>query len=337
MKSTHEPQQTPYSRWVVNVSELTPPGAKFIDMPPSVGRLDFSALPQNGLERLVQKPRISRYRAALEAVVAAKGMPIISHLPRMTAAVSTFEFLARSRSPHLAFSFNFTNLPQGAARRYLTHAFRSVDEFFVFSEYERGLYSDYFELPEDRLTRLIWTQDVPVAADEASPFAPNSYVSAIGGEGRDYATLIAAAERLPDIEFVIVARPYNRLPELPDNVRLLHNVPLASTWRIAVESACLVVPLRDRMTCCGHITIVSGELLGIPVISTISEATREYTEDVALFDPGDVEALTRLIRRHVDIAPELKAQAAQRVPSKIAKYDRSHWQIAVQRSLARYF
>jgi glycosyltransferase involved in cell wall biosynthesis len=336
VKSAHDRQKASYSRWVVNVSELTAPGAKFIDMPPGVGRLDFSALPQNGVERLVQKPRISRYRAALEAVVAARGMPIISHLPRMTAAVSTFELLTRTKSPHLAFSFNFTNLPRGVARPYLTRAFRSVDEFFVFSEYERGLYSDYFALPGDRLTRLIWTQDVPVPADEPSPFATDSYVSAIGGEGRDYATLIAAAERLPDIEFVIVARPYNRLSRLPDNVRLLHNVPLGSTWRIAVESACLVVPLRDRTTCCGHITIVSGELLGIPVISTNSEATREYTEDVALCEPSDVEALTRLIRSHFSEAPVLKAQAAARVPAKVAKYDRSHWQAAVQQSLMRY-
>ena len=215
-----------------------------------------------------------------------RGMPIISHLPRMTAAVSTFELLMRTRAPHLAFSFNFTELPEGVARSYLARAFRSVDEFFVFSEYERGLYSDHFSLPRDRLTRLIWTQDVPLAADEPSPFEINSYVSAIGGEGRDYVTLIAAAERLPHIEFVIVARPYNRIPSLPINVRLLQNVPLASTWRIAAESACLVVPLRDRTTCCGHITIVSGELLGLPVISTASEATREYTEDVALCEPG---------------------------------------------------
>ena len=324
------------ARWVVNVSELTAPGAKFVDMPAGVGRLDFSAIPRNRLERWVQKPRISRYRAALEAVAASQGMPIISHLPRMTAAVSTFELLMRTRAPHLAFSFNFTELPEGAARSYLARAFRSVDEFFVFSEFERALYSDYFSLPKDRLTRLIWTQDVPVAAEEPSPFPTNSYVSAIGGEGRDYATLIAAAERLPDIEFVVVARPYNRLPSLPPNVRLLHNMALASTWRLAVESACLVVPLRDRTTCCGHITIVSGELLGIPVISTSSEATREYTEDVALCDPGDTDALAGLIRNHFDQAAERKAQAAARVPSKLVKYDRNQWQTAIQHSLSRY-
>src|SRR5947208_11209347 len=133
-------------RWVVNVSELTAPGARFVDLPEGVDRLDFSALPQTAIERLVRKPRLSRYRAALEAVSAAQGMPIISHLPRMTAAVSLAQFLTAHRSPHLAFSFNFTDLPQGMSRSYLARMFRAVDEFFVFSDFERELYPRFFGL-----------------------------------------------------------------------------------------------------------------------------------------------------------------------------------------------
>ena len=323
-------------KWVVNVSELTAPGAKFVDMPPGVQRLDFSALPRNRFEQLVRRPRLSRYRAALEAVLAARGAPIISHLPRMTAAVSALQVLASRRSPHLAFSFNFTDLPVGLDRSYMTRGFGRVDEFFVFSEYERGCYSRYFSLPEERFTRLIWTQDPPVVADRAAPLPVNSYVSAIGGEGRDYRTLIAAAGMLPDISFLIIARPYNRMPELPPNVRLMTNVPLDLTWRIALESSCLVVPLKSRTTCCGHITLVSGELLGIPLLSTFSEATREYTEDVALCEPGDAKALSQMIRDHHSQAGLYKTAAADRILAKRVKYDRSRWEAAVQASLARY-
>jgi hypothetical protein len=218
----------------------------------------------------------------------------------------------------------------------MARVFGRVDEFFVFSEYERGLYSRHFSLPEERFTRLVWTQDPPVPAAPTSAFAANSYVCAIGGEGRDYETLIAAAVMLPDVRFVVVARPYNRMPEMPANVRLMTNVPLDLTWRIAAESSCLVVPLKTRTTCCGHITLVSGELLGIPVISTFSEATREYTEDIALCEPGDAETLSHMILDHHSRADLHKAAAAQRIPAKRAKYDRSHWEAAVQSSLARY-
>ena len=106
---------------------------------------------------------------------------------------------------------------------------------------------------------------------------------------------------------------------------------------IAVESACLVVPLRDRTTCCGHITIVSGELLGIPVISTISEATREYTEDVVALRPGDVERSAGLIRNHFDQAPELKAAGCgARALEACLNMTGKRWQTAVQQSLSRY-
>jgi glycosyltransferase involved in cell wall biosynthesis len=321
----------PKDKRVVNVSELTPPGAAFVDFGQDVIREDYSAIPRNKLEAIVKRPKLSRYRAAVEAVRAARGMPIISHLPRMTAAVSTLQRLTGDQSPHLAFSFNFTELPSGAARRYLANAFSRVRHFFVFSEFERHLYPHYFGLDGERFHYLSWTQEPPPVASTPSPFALNSYVSAVGGEGRDYATLIAAARLLPDIAFLIIARPYNRLGEMPPNVRLLTDVPLEQTWRIAADSSCLVVPLRDRTTCCGHITLVAGELLGIPVISTRSDATTAYTEDIALCLPGDVEALAGLIRQHHDSAPVRKAAAMARIPGKRAKYDRRIWEVALRK------
>jgi glycosyltransferase involved in cell wall biosynthesis len=325
------------ARWLVNVADLSPAGAKFVELPADIHWLDFSGLPQNLLERLVSKPKISRYRAAFQAARAARGMPIISHLPRMTAAVSKAQSLLRQSSPHVAFSFNFTDLPVGRTHRYMANAFSSVDEFFVFSEFEFETYPRYFSQPLERFTKLRWTQDPPKVSNQSLASLPNRYVSAVGGEGRDYQTLVAAAEKLPNIEFVLIARPYNVVGSLPPNVRLLTNVPADVTWRIALESSCLVVPLKARTTCCGHITLVSGELLGIPVISTFAEATREYTEDVALCEPADVASLARLVREHHEQSTEFRRAAMERVPAKLAKYSRKLWDAAVWTALKGYF
>src|SRR5579884_3987444 len=143
------------TRRIVNVAEL-PRGVHFVNLPNGVEQLDISALPANALERLVQKPKIARYRAALGAALAAKGMPIISHLPRMTAAVCTAQAMTRRDAPHLAFSFNFTDLPEGLARRYMASAFQRVEEFFVYSEYEREAYPQYFSQPKERFKSLLW-------------------------------------------------------------------------------------------------------------------------------------------------------------------------------------
>ena len=234
-------------RRIVNVAEL-PRGAHFVNLRPGIDRLDFSGLPANALERFVKKPKIARYRAALGAVLAADGMPIISHLPRMTAAVCMAQGLTGRHAPHLAFSFNFTELPEGFARRYMTSAFRSVNEFFVYSEYEREVYPRYFSQPQERFKSLLWAQTPPAVAFGETPFKPNSYISAVGGEGRDYATLLNAAELLPEIKFVIIARPRNQVGSLPKNVRLFMNMPSELTWRIASDSSCLVVPLKSATT-----------------------------------------------------------------------------------------
>lgn len=315
--------------YFVNVGEMSSIGEMFVDLPPGVERRDINARPINALERMVTKPKVARYRAAVSAVVTANGRPIISHLPRVSAAVGLAGSLLRSRSPHMAFSFNFTRLPTGVTRRYMQRVFAGIEQFCVFSEFERGLYADYFRLPADRFRRLLWTQDVPPVAVTAGPFAVNSYVCAIGGEGRDYAALIEAARRLPQVPFVIVGRSYTVLADPPRNVTFFADLPLGQTWRLAADSSCLVVPLLSSTTCCGHITLVSGKLLGLPVISTRSEATAEYTQNVALCEPGSAADLAQLIEMHHLNAVSLKASARERAPLERERHSRDHWRNAV--------
>lgn len=323
-------------RIVTNISELTAKGAEFVRLPAGYAQRDFSGLPQNALERMVARPKISRLRAAWAGVATARGGPIVSHLPRTTAAVGHALATLRSTSPHLAFSFNFTRLPMGFDRRRLRSAFVRVDRFCVFSEYERQLYPRSFKLPDDAFVQTMWTQTTPVASPDPGPLAPKTYVSAVGGEGRDYPTLIRAAEMLPHIDFVIVARPHNIRTTLPANVRLLVNLPTADTWRIIADSTCTMVPLETAETCCGHITLVSTRLLGIPTITTRSEATREYTEGMALCEPSDHRALADLIADH-HLRWEATTEAARaRLPEYQKIYDRENWAPVIADFLADF-
>ena len=313
------------STQVLNVADLSRVGDEFVDLPEGFHRRDFSGLPQNALERLIRRPKLSRYRAAWCAALTAKEGAIISHLPRMTAAVSNACHSLGRSAPHLAFSFNFTDLPVGSDLERFKRALPHVDRFCVYSEYERELYPEYFGLDVDRFVRVNWTQHIPSVSPISGARASGSYVSAIGGEGRDYAGLIEAAKMLPDIQFVIVARPGNVGPEIPGNVELRYNIPADEAWRIAVDSSVVVVPLKSRFTCCGHITIVSAELLGLPVISTVSEATKEYTADATLCEPGDTVALAGLIENAHRKWENFRADAEKRVPQKQRDYDRSQW------------
>lgn len=274
--------------------------------------LHFNGRPQNRLERLVRKPALARYRATALAGARARGDDVgalISHLPRVTAAAElTAQAMAlgRRRPRHLAVSFNFTHRPRGAELSYFRAALRHVDTLLTFSTFEQRLYAELFRIPIERIEMVPFGADAPRVAPDAPAPVEGPYVAAIGGEARDYATLFQAAARLPDVRFVVIARPHNLegLPR-PANVEAMTNVPRAVAHATTQHAAALAVPLVDDETACGHITIVSGMHLGKPVVATASRGLDDYVQDGVTglsVPPGDPVAMAEALRRVLDDA-----------------------------------
>ncbi len=292
------------SKSIINIAE-TPP-ADWIFLKEKINDDSFTwyfynAIPRNYLENVVRKPRTSRIRAAICAALKAKKVNarlIISHGPNVTLLTALFCWLFNVKSKHVAFSFTFTKLPTGFLKFLMKLALRSVHKFTLFSNVERSLYADYFNLPLDRFDYLPWTMDTPITEDNA--VAKPAYVCAAGGEGRDYETLIKAFEGL-DINLVIIARPENlKNQTIPSNVQLLTNVPLKKYWSVIKDSKFSVVPMLSRETNCGHGTIVGAYALSKPVITTYSYATEDYAinnYNSLISEPGDVKGLADNIRR----------------------------------------
>lgn len=286
---------------VVNVAELASPDWRFvadeIDRPDVDWRFHDST-PINAIERLIRRPRIARYRAAFAAARDARGADVLlSHLPVATAAVAQAARWMGASPRHLAISFNFTALPTGARLAYMRRALQRVDRFLVYSRAEQQLYPALFGLDPARFDFLHWPMATPPAEGERPCDQP--YICAVGGEARDYATLIAAMRGLPDIVLIIVTRPgVVDAATLPANVRLLHNLPLASFWNVVRHSRISVVALRDQETNCGHITLVGSMLLGRAIVATRSSGIADYVSDgdtARLCDPGDADALRAAI------------------------------------------
>lgn len=323
-------------RRIVNVPDVSPADDRFVELDADWVRL--SGLPANAIERAIRRPRLSRYRAAWQAAGAAVGdAAVISHMPLMTAAVERALAL-RGRTPaHLAFSFNFTKLPGDPKRKSLAKAFSRVARFAVYSAYERGLYARYFDIDPARIEPVVWTQDTPeLAAD--FPRIEGPYLCAIGGEGRDFPTLLKAFAGLPNgIGAVLIARPHSLVGlTVPSNVRVFANLPPPQTWAMANGSLGVLVPLLSRETCCGQVTLVSAKLLGLPMVTSVSEATGEYVDGRAAIlqtEPGDVGALLGAIERLADDRDALRAAAISAVPHERAIHDRSIWSDYIARFL----
>lgn len=285
---------------------------------PAIGWQTCSGRPQNRLERLVRRPALARWRAALQAARAARaaeGAVLVSHLPLMGAATNVMRRRLCPDVPQVAFSFNFTDLPQGRRRAWLTGALRGIDEFVVFSRFEKGLYSSHFDIPEARIRFLPWAMEPPRPGPDNPAAGQGDYLCAIGGEGRDYALLAEGMRTLPGVRMVIVGRPHSVAGiSFPDNVTVFTNLPLAQTWAIAAGSGGMVIPLKSATTACGHITLIGAQQLGLPLVITASRGVEDYVEDgttARLVTAGDAAALTAAITELRDNPGAAAARAAR--------------------------
>lgn len=249
---------------------------------------------------------IGRFHGAQALAKASRRKPfdlIVSHGPWTTAwmewAGETKESLAR----HLAFSFNFTDLPTGPRKWLMARAFRRADAFAVFTNAEQGLYADYFGIDRGKLLRAPWGVAPPLSGLQPRTIA-GEYFAALGGEARDYAVLCEAARALPDIRFIAVARPHNfEGLDPPGNLEVRFNLPFKEAWGIVQHASASLIPLRSRDTPCGLVTLVGGMHLGKAQIVTDAAGAADYLKDgeTGLLVPaGDATALAAAIRRLAD-------------------------------------
>lgn len=221
---------------------------------------------------------------------------IVSHGPWASAWT---ELAGRDRATrHLAFAFNFTNLPTGFRKAWMGRAYRRIDGFAVLTETERRLYPKHFGLNPARFHLQRWGGAAPIdpagaKADERAPFV------ALGGEARDYETLFEAARRLPDLRFAAIARRENVEGLTPPaNVRVDIDLPFEEAWRRAASAPAMLIPLRSRETPCGLVTLIGAMHLGKAIIASDAAGMGEYLRDGEtglLVPPKDPDALAAAI------------------------------------------
>ncbi len=318
----------------VNISDLAPPDWRFLEAACRDPKLSWDVRigrPANAVERLVTRPALARYRASLSAIRAARKREdsvLVSHLPTQTFTTAGLASRLAPGVPHVAFAFNYTNVPTGCRLALSRKLFRSVREFVVFSRYEVGLYADLFNIPAERFVFLPWTMEAPeFDVDATLPF-DEPYLCAIGGEGRDYDVLARAMAHLPQARLAIIARPHSVAGlTFPDNVRVFTNLPAPLTWAIAKGSAGLAVSLLSDATPNGHVTIVGAQRLGVPLVVTRSAGVADYVdaETATLVEAGDAEEMAAALQELLD-APDAAALRAERARMRaLQQSDLSQW------------
>jgi len=259
--------------------------------------------PIHSWEKLVRRPNFGMIRACFNAVRRASKRParlLITQDPRATFLCALFCRILRVSIGHYVFSFNFSELPIGLRRSLMRYAFKQVEQFSVHSSIERFLYSRYFDIPRDRISLRMWSIGVP-GVSPAYPLQEGRYVSSIGGNGRDYRTLLEAALRLPDIFFVLVVRPESLVGlEIPANVKVIVNAPFEQAMNIMRHSTLTVLPLSGSTVPCGHVTLVCAMHLARAVVATDSAGIYDYVRpgyNGALCEPFSPDSMAQAIAK----------------------------------------
>ena len=221
--------------------------------------------------------------AAIPAVlsaVKADGAILVSHGPRPTFYGATAARLFNTRVPHLACSFNFTDLPQGKNRKIMASSYRQVRRFLTYSTVERRLYSEHFGIPLEKIDMVHWSVHPPKIDWGTEPIETGDYLCALGSQGRDYETLFTAIEKLPYIRLVVVTNRHSiKGLKIPKNVTVHIEISRERTMNILQHSRFMVLPLRDNSVPCGHVTIVSGMFYRKAIIITDSIGIYDYIRD----------------------------------------------------------
>ncbi len=238
--------------------------------------------PEGWLERYVRQPNLAMIRTCRQAVLAVKqhgAKLLFTHEPAVSFWCALWIERLGVDVEHIAYSFNFPQLPRGLKRKAMTSAFAKISRFVVYSTMEKQLYHDYFGIPLDRIDVCLWSVGMPESQPK-TPLETEDYICAIGGNARDYRSLMEAMAQLPDIPLVLVARPHNlKNLDIPANVKVRVNIPKPHATNILEHSRFMVLPLSGSEVPCGHVTLVAAMHLGKAFAITNSEGVSDYVFD----------------------------------------------------------
>ena len=291
--------------WTWFVDELTAPDVQW---------LYFSAETKLPWQKLLKRPKLGNPIAAFRAVMTARrtGADVIFSMgPQVSFWVATWCSLFSVDIRHLCFWFNFPDLPGRLKTRILSPAYKQIEVIRIQSRMEIDLYHRLFDIPIDTMTFRYWCMKTP-EIEPAEPLMPGAYLSAIGGNARDYETLLAACKLAPEIPMVWVVRPENVAGlDIPPQVRVVMNIPYAQAMNYLYHSRATVVPLKDSQTPCGHVTLVSAMFLKIPILITDSIGVVDYVFDgdngllCRPHDPADMARGMRTLMQDGELAHRL--------------------------------
>lgn len=251
---------------------------------------------------------------ALRAGGDAKG-GLLTIFPQLAMAAAGQKRLQRADEPIVAWCFNVGSLYDGARRTVARLAARAIDTYVVHSRAEIEAYSHWLGIPPERFQFVpLQRPSEPVTVDEVQD---KPFVLAMGSARRDYPLLAAALRRLGLPAVIVAAEHALEGADLPANVTVHHRLTAKECERLTQQARLCVVPVANRDTASGQVTVIDAMMFGRPVIATRCVGTIDYVDhgvDGWLVEQGSLDELTSAIETLWHDEPRRRAlgEAARR-------------------------
>lgn len=226
---------------------------------------------------------------------------LVTHGPQVAVRCGALMRTMGVGVPLMAWAFHYAVPPTGKKASLVGLGIRRADLVVSFSTAEMELYRRLYRIQRHRLAMVYWgtASPPPSSADEAR-VELGDYAAAIGGSSRDYATLFAAAEQLPQVRIVVVARPENLSGlAVPANVAVHTNIPYDRMQNILRHARLSVVPLFEGAKS-GHGLMLQSWQLRRPLVVTDVPGVSDYLrtgENALSALPGDAPGLAAAIKK----------------------------------------
>ncbi|GGE22965.1 glycosyltransferase [Streptococcus himalayensis] len=188
---------------------------------------------------------------------------------------------------------------------------KNIKDIVVYSEREVSYYARIFPKYKQKFKFIHYGLDY---TDEKTyeGFLPNEFVFSGGGSNRDYDTLIKAYELSYLSEPLIIANQPWRIPKTDDSrIEILSDVVLETFGDVLGNSKMLVLSLKDVELSAGHMVMLQGMSLGVPIIVNDIPAVRDYVDEsmVTFYQSGDILQLKNLLEKFDPNSIEIRKKA----------------------------
>ena len=231
-----------------------------------------------------------------------------------------YSYVMKGKRKLIVASFNVPKRRNQLWRGITRLLLRKIDIIYVHSKYDMGLINSLYGFPESKMRFYPFVREKPQQGKPRNEYwfsDSREYIISFGGNGRDYKTFFEAISGT-DLSALVVAHKWNLNGlAIPDNVKVLYDIPLEECERLVDECKFAVFALDGSEPSCGQMSIVTSLMLGKPVICTDWVGTRDYISDgkngllVQIHDPEKLKEKMLKLANDSDLYKTLSTGAVQ--------------------------